>query len=170
MAIKAVFFDIGNVLLRFSQKRILRKIYDNPAGTRQAIISFPRKNAKTTLIAFLLLLHLCGPEPDITCLDLSVTEGRANITVEGYTLSPEPVDILRVASWLLGAYLELTEDNPPRELVNPLAVEMAAQVLNALVDRTGADPAASAHNQCRPAQQPRPSGRAAGTHAPAPTR
>jgi len=46
-------------LVRF-QKRIIKKIYDSP--TRRAIISFGRKNAKTTLSAFLLLLHLCGPE------------------------------------------------------------------------------------------------------------
>jgi len=50
------------VKLRKWQRDELRKIYDNPHGTRQAIISFPRKNGKTALIAFLLLLHLCGPE------------------------------------------------------------------------------------------------------------
>jgi len=49
------------VRLRAWQRLELRKIYDNPAGTRRAIISFGRKNAKTTLAAFLLLLHLCGP-------------------------------------------------------------------------------------------------------------
>ena len=38
-------------------------IYDNPAGsTRRAIISFGRKNGKTVLAAWLLLLHLVGPE------------------------------------------------------------------------------------------------------------
>lgn len=37
-------------------------IYDNPAGTRRAIISRGRKNAKTTESAMILLLHLCGPE------------------------------------------------------------------------------------------------------------
>ena len=42
------------------QKAVIRGIYDTP--TRRAIISFGRKNAKTTLSAFLLLLHLCGPE------------------------------------------------------------------------------------------------------------
>jgi phage terminase large subunit-like protein len=42
------------------QKKVIRGIYDSP--TRRAIISFGRKNAKTTLSAFLLLLHLCGPE------------------------------------------------------------------------------------------------------------
>lgn len=50
------------VRLRNWQRKELRKIYNNPAGTRQAIISFPRKNGKTALISFLLLLHLAGPE------------------------------------------------------------------------------------------------------------
>lgn len=48
--------------LRPWQRREVLKIYDNPHGTRRAIISFGRKNAKTTLAAFLLLLHTCGPE------------------------------------------------------------------------------------------------------------
>jgi phage terminase large subunit-like protein len=40
----------------------LRAIYDNPHGTRRAIISRARKNAKTSESAMILLLHLCGPE------------------------------------------------------------------------------------------------------------
>lgn len=48
------------VKLRPWQRDIIAGIYDTP--TRRAIISFGRKNAKTTLSAFLLLLHLCGPE------------------------------------------------------------------------------------------------------------
>lgn len=43
-------------------KEDFRAIYDNPAGTRRAIISRGRKNAKTTESAMILLLHLCGPE------------------------------------------------------------------------------------------------------------
>jgi phage terminase large subunit-like protein len=43
------------------QKDILQAIYDNPHGTRRAIISMGRKNAKSTLSACLLLAHLCGP-------------------------------------------------------------------------------------------------------------
>jgi phage terminase large subunit-like protein len=55
--------DIGKkVKLRQWQKDEIIKIYDNTTLTRRAIISFGRKNAKTTLAAFLLLLHLCGPE------------------------------------------------------------------------------------------------------------
>lgn len=48
------------VVLRDWQKDIIREIYSTP--TRRAIISFGRKNGKTALSAFLLLLHLCGPE------------------------------------------------------------------------------------------------------------
>jgi phage terminase large subunit-like protein len=55
--------DVGKpVVLRDWQRDELRKIYDNPAGTRRAILSFGRKNGKTALSAFILLLHLCGPE------------------------------------------------------------------------------------------------------------
>lgn len=55
--------DAGKaVKLREWQKREILKIYDNQAGTRRAIISFGRKNGKTSLAAFLLLLHLCGYE------------------------------------------------------------------------------------------------------------
>lgn len=50
------------VKLRQWQRREIRKIYGNPAGTRRAILSFGRKNGKTALAAFLCLLHLCGPE------------------------------------------------------------------------------------------------------------
>ena len=39
-----------------------RRLYDTP--TRTFIVSFGRKNGKTALIAFIVLLHLCGPEAD----------------------------------------------------------------------------------------------------------
>ena len=44
------------------QKADIRKIYDNPVGTRRAILSFGRKNGKTSLAALLLLVHLVGPK------------------------------------------------------------------------------------------------------------
>ena len=50
------------VKLRSWQQDEIRRIYDNRAGTRRAILSFGRKNGKTALSSFLLLLHLCGPE------------------------------------------------------------------------------------------------------------
>lgn len=55
--------DVGKpVVLRPWQRQVLSAIYDNPAGTRRAIVSFGRKNGKTSLSAFILLLHLVGPE------------------------------------------------------------------------------------------------------------
>lgn len=50
------------MVLREWQKAEIRKIYDNPSGTRRAILSFGRKNGKTALASCLLLLHTCGPE------------------------------------------------------------------------------------------------------------
>ena len=53
--------DVGKpVKLRDWQKQLIAEIYNNKFGTRRAIISFGRKNAKTTLAAFLLLAHLCS--------------------------------------------------------------------------------------------------------------
>lgn len=43
------------------QKDFIRTVYDNPAGTQQAILSIGRKNGKTALCAFLMLVHLIGP-------------------------------------------------------------------------------------------------------------
>ena len=48
------------VRVRPWQRKIINAIYDG--HTRRAIISFARKNGKTALAAWLLLLHLCGPE------------------------------------------------------------------------------------------------------------
>src|SRR4029434_7407081 len=39
-----------------------RKIYANTATTRRAILSFGRKNGKTSLAALLMLVHLIGPK------------------------------------------------------------------------------------------------------------
>lgn len=43
------------------QKEWLRDVFDNPRGTRRAILSVGRKNAKSTLVAALLLAYLVGP-------------------------------------------------------------------------------------------------------------
>jgi len=52
----------GKLQLPDFMKEDFLQIYDNPHGTRRAIISRGRKNAKTTEAAMLVLLHLCGPE------------------------------------------------------------------------------------------------------------
>lgn len=48
------------VKLTKEQRQWICQIYDTP--TRRFILSMARKNAKTALSAFLLLLHLVGPE------------------------------------------------------------------------------------------------------------
>jgi len=69
------------VKLRPWQKKEIRKIYDNPCGTRTAILSFGRKNAKTTLSGFLLLLHLVGPESETNSQLLSTAKSRDQAAV-----------------------------------------------------------------------------------------
>jgi phage terminase large subunit-like protein len=64
------------VVLREWQRQALREIYDNPHGTRRAILSFGRKNGKTALSAFLLLLHLCGPEARANSQMFSAAQSR----------------------------------------------------------------------------------------------
>jgi phage terminase large subunit-like protein len=59
----------------------LRAIYDNPDGTRRAIISRGRKNAKTTECACILLLHLCGPEHRINSQMFSCAQSRDQAAV-----------------------------------------------------------------------------------------
>lgn len=61
------------------QKRVIKGIYDTP--TRRAIISFGRKNAKTTLSAFLLLLHLCGPEARANSQLFSAAQSRDQASI-----------------------------------------------------------------------------------------
>jgi len=74
--------DVGKpVVLRDWQRRELEKIYDNPHGTRRALISFGRKNGKTALVAFLLLLHLCGPEAQPNSQLYSAAQSREQAAI-----------------------------------------------------------------------------------------
>src|SRR6188768_4333483 len=67
------------VVLRPWQREIICGIYDQP--TRRAIISFGRKNGKTALAAFLLLLHLCGPEAKANSQLFSAAQSRDQAAV-----------------------------------------------------------------------------------------
>ena len=58
-----------------------RAIYDNPVGTRRAIISRGRKNAKTTESALILLLHLCGPEAKPNSQLYSAAQSREQASI-----------------------------------------------------------------------------------------
>lgn len=67
------------VRLRPWQREIILGIYDQP--TRRAIISFGRKNGKTALAAFLLLLHLCGPEARANSQLFSAAQSRDQASI-----------------------------------------------------------------------------------------
>jgi phage terminase large subunit-like protein len=58
-----------------------RAIYDNKHGTRRAIISRGRKNAKTAESAFMVLLHLCGPESVVNSQLYSCAQSRDQAAV-----------------------------------------------------------------------------------------
>jgi phage terminase large subunit-like protein len=69
------------VKLREWQRDCIRKIYDSDVGCRQAILSFGRKNGKTALSAFLLLLHLCGPAAQANSQLYSTAQSRDQAAV-----------------------------------------------------------------------------------------
>ena len=74
--------DVGKpVRLRDWQKKEIIRIYDNPHGTRRAILSFGRKNGKTALASFLTLLHLCGPEAEPNSQLYSAAQSRDQASV-----------------------------------------------------------------------------------------
>lgn len=52
------------MLLVDFQKQFILDVYDNPAGTRRAILSMGRKNGKTALLAAILLAHIVGPRAE----------------------------------------------------------------------------------------------------------
>lgn len=62
------------VKLTPEQKKWIKLIYDSP--TRSFILSMGRKNAKTALAAFLLLLHLAGPEARVNSQLYSAAQSR----------------------------------------------------------------------------------------------
>src|SRR5690625_4740749 len=89
------------VLAEF-QKRFIREVYDNPAGTRRAILSVARKNGKSGLIAGLLLAHLVGPEAKQNSQLISGAMSREqaalvfNLAAKMVQQSPELSKIVRI--------------------------------------------------------------------------
>lgn len=86
--------DVGHpVKLRPWQRKEIERIYGSP--TRRAIISFGRKNGKTALAAFLLLLHLCGPEAKPNSQLYSAAQSREqasvlfNLAAKSVRMSPD---------------------------------------------------------------------------------
>lgn len=83
------------------QKRFIRDVYDNLAGTRQGILSIARKNGKSGLIAAIMLAHLVGPEARQNSQIVSGARSREqaavvfNLAVKMVRLSPELSGIIR---------------------------------------------------------------------------
>ncbi|MDO8264631.1 MAG: terminase large subunit [Gallionella sp.] len=84
------------------QKQFIRDVYDNPAGTRRAILSVSRKNGKSGLIAGLLLAHLVGPEAKQNAQLVSGAMSRDqaalvfNLASKMVQLSPKLSSIVRI--------------------------------------------------------------------------
>ena len=89
------------VLAEF-QKQFIRDVYDNPAGTRRAILSVSRKNGKSGLIAGLLLAHLVGPEAKLNSQIVSGAMSRDqaalvfNLAAKMVQLSPKLSGLVRI--------------------------------------------------------------------------
>jgi phage terminase large subunit-like protein len=69
------------VKLRPWQRELIIGIYDNPDGTRRALVSFGKKNGKTSLAACLLLVHLVGPEARANSQLFSAAQSRDQAAV-----------------------------------------------------------------------------------------
>ncbi|MFA9232064.1 MAG: terminase large subunit [Microgenomates group bacterium] len=110
--------DVGKpVRLRDWQRQELTRIYDNPHGTRRAILSFGRKNGKTALAAFITLLHLCGPE------------AKANSQLFSAAQSREQAAILFA---LAAKIVRMSPDLSPVVTIRDTAKQLACQELGTL--------------------------------------
>lgn len=76
-------------------KEDFKAIYDNPVGTRRAILTRGRKNAKTTECACILLLHLCGREAKVNSNMYSCAQSREQAALL-FTLAAKMVRMSRV--------------------------------------------------------------------------
>ena len=90
------------VQLESWQKKEIKRIYDNKHGTRRAILSFPRKNAKTSLSAFLLLNHLCGKSYVLNSQLFSTAQSREqagvifSLAAKVVRMSPELREVITI--------------------------------------------------------------------------
>lgn len=90
------------IVLEPFQRRFIKEIYDNPAGTRRGILSIARKNGKSALIAALVLAHIVGPEARLNAQIVSGARSRDqaalvfNLAWKMCQLSPELSRLVRV--------------------------------------------------------------------------
>jgi len=84
------------------QREFILAIYDNPHGTRRAILSIARKNGKSAVIACILLAHLIGPEAKLNSQIVSGAMSRDqaalvfNLAAKMVQLSPEISPLIKI--------------------------------------------------------------------------
>ena len=84
------------------QKKFIRDVYDNPAGTRRAYLALARKNGKSALLAGLMLAHIAGPEARLNTQIVSGAMSRDqaalvfNLACKMIQLSPELTKLTRI--------------------------------------------------------------------------
>lgn len=84
------------------QKKFIRDVYDNPHGTRLAILSIGRKNGKSGLIAALVLAHIAGPEARLNSQIVSGAQSRDqaalvfNLASKMINLNPVLAKLVRI--------------------------------------------------------------------------
>lgn len=84
------------------QRDFIRAIYDNPHGTRRAILSISRKNGKSGLIAAIMLAHIVGPmrKQNSSCCSGAQSREQAalvfNLAVKMLELQPDFAGLYKV--------------------------------------------------------------------------
>ena len=141
--------DVGKPLklAKFMREDFIA-IYNNPKGTRRAIISRGRKNAKTTEAAIILLLHLCGPE------------ARANSQLNSAAQSRDQAGILFV---LAAKMVRLSPELNAVVVIRDTAKQLACPDLGTLYRALSADattayglsPALTIHDELGQVRGPR---------------
>lgn len=110
------------MVLTEKQRQWLARIYDSP--TRTFILSMARKGAKTTFVAFLLLLHLCGPE------------ARANSQLYSTALSRDQAAVLFA---LAAKIVRMSPDLKAYVAIRDTAKQLYCQELGTLYRALSAD-------------------------------
>ena len=84
------------------QEVFFYSVFDNPAGTRRAILSQGRKGGKTAIIACILLAYICGPEAKLNQSYVSGALSRDqaslvfNLACKMIQLSPDLMKVTRI--------------------------------------------------------------------------
>lgn len=140
---------VGQVIkLRAWQKKEIRRIYDNPARTRRAILSFGRKNGKTALAAMLLLVHLIGPMAQPNSQLYSAAQSREQASI-----------LFNLASKMVRMNDDLSELVTVRDSAKQLFCEQLGTLYRALsADATtayGLSPVFAVHDELGQVRGPR---------------